>query len=59
MKKDGLDQNTAGFLQLWSNFHLKSISVLDDIRGNSNVPIILWSSQLTTPENIHLFNNQT
>lgn len=59
MKKEGLDRNTAGFLQLWANFHLKSMSMLDDIRGSSKSPIILWSSQLTKPENIHLFNNQT
>ncbi|XP_065215620.1 chitooligosaccharidolytic beta-N-acetylglucosaminidase isoform X2 [Planococcus citri] len=59
MKKEGLDRNYDGFLQLWANFHLKSMAMLDDIRGSSKTPIILWSSQLTTPENIHLLNNQT
>lgn len=52
MNKEGLDQSTAGFSQLWANFHQKSLSVLDNIVGDSNTPVILWSSHLTKPENI-------
>lgn len=52
MKKSGMETDTAGFMQLWATFHKKSLSVLDSIVGDSKTPVILWSSQLTSPENI-------
>lgn len=55
MKTKKYNRDTHGFLQLWSEFQEKALAVWDDITENRNDSIILWSSELTLPENIEEF----
>lgn len=55
MKTKNYDRTTRGFLQLWSEFQSKALNVWDEITGGHNDSIILWSSELTSPEHIEEF----
>lgn len=48
-------RTTYGFLQLWSEFQAKALAVWDEISGNKNDSIVLWSSELTSPDKIEQF----
>ncbi|CRL01556.1 CLUMA_CG014295, isoform A, partial [Clunio marinus] len=48
-------RDTFGFLQLWSEFQEKALKVWDEVTSDKNDSIILWSSELTLPENIEKF----
>ena len=55
MKMKNYKQDTHGFLQLWSEFQDKALKVWDEVSGDRNDSIILWSSELTLPANIEQF----
>lgn len=55
MKTKNYDRTHRGFLQLWAEFQWKALNVWDDVTGNRNDSIILWSSELTSPEHIEEF----
>lgn len=54
MAERGYDRTTEGFLQLWSEFQSKALKKWDEISPGDD-SIILWSSELTQPENIEKF----
>lgn len=54
MKAKNYERTTEGFLQLWSEFQEKALNKWDEVTdGNSS--IILWSSELTLPENVEKY----
>jgi hexosaminidase len=55
MAKSNLTKDSMGFLKLWSEFQGKALKVWDEVTGNRGDSIILWSSELTNPDNIELF----
>lgn len=55
MASKNFPRTTRGFLQLWSEFQSKVLQVWDEITANRNDSIVLWSSELTNPENIEEF----
>lgn len=55
MQTKNYKQDTFGFLQLWSEFQEKALKVWDEITGDRNDSIVLWSSELTSPANIEQF----
>ncbi|KAG5675281.1 hypothetical protein PVAND_005195 [Polypedilum vanderplanki] len=46
--------NVIGFLQLWSEFQGKALNIWDNITDEKE-SIVMWSSELTLPENIEKF----
>lgn len=52
MKMKNLSLEKSGFLQLWSEFQSKALKVWDEVSGNRNDSIVLWSSELTLPADI-------
>lgn len=54
MRGEGLGREMDDFIQVWSYFHNKAKHVLDNASGNEN-PSILWTSQLTNPENVEQY----
>lgn len=54
MVEKGFERTTEGFLELWSEFQEKALSKWDEIGGEDN-SVILWSSELTLPQNIEKF----
>lgn len=48
-------QDSEGFTKLWAEFHAKALNVWDKITGFRNDSIVLWSSDLTSPENIEKY----
>lgn len=55
MESQNYDRSTRGFLQLWSEFQSKALDVWDKITEYRNDSIILWSSELTSPQHIEEF----
>lgn len=55
MQEKIFNQDSMGFLKLWSEFQTKALAVWDEITGSRNDSIILWSSELTAPDNIEKF----
>lgn len=55
MKSHNISNNREGFLGLWSYFHNKSVEMLDNVVGNNETTIILWSSDLTSPNHIEKY----
>lgn len=53
MQLKGYNRTKEGFLQLWSDFQQEMLNVYDSIVGDKKPKVILWSSELTTPENIN------
>lgn len=45
----GLPPTKSTFLDLWGQFQENALKEFDNVVGNSGVPIILWSSELTNP----------
>lgn len=43
-------RTTEAFLDLWSDYQNKSLAAYDLVVGNSDTPIILWTSHLTQVE---------
>lgn len=54
MKEKNYDRTTEGFLKLWSEFQEKALSKWDEAT-NGKSSIILWSSELTLPENVEKY----
>ncbi|XP_047112583.1 chitooligosaccharidolytic beta-N-acetylglucosaminidase-like [Schistocerca piceifrons] len=59
MSKRRWDRSQDGFLRLWAEFQQAALEALDEARGSSDVPAILWSSHLTRPGNIERFLNSS
>lgn len=55
MEKKNYNRDARGFLKLWSEFQGKALKIWDEITGNRNDSIILWSSELTNPSTIEQF----
>lgn len=55
MKKKNYDRTTEGFLKLWSEFQGKALKKWDEISGGNSSSIILWSSELTLPDDIEKY----
>lgn len=55
MKMKNFKQDQHGFLQLWSEFQDKALKTWDEVSGDRNDSIILWSSELTAPAVIEEF----
>uniref|UniRef100_A0A2H8U0P4 Beta-hexosaminidase n=1 Tax=Melanaphis sacchari TaxID=742174 RepID=A0A2H8U0P4_9HEMI len=49
MKSNNRSLSESAYLDLWSEFHNKALTVYDDKVGDSNSDIIVWSSGLTDP----------
>lgn len=49
MKSNKRGLTESAYLDLWSEFHNKALTVYDHEVGNSNSDIIVWSSGLTDP----------
>jgi len=49
MKSNKRGLTESAYLDLWSEFHDKALTVYDHEVGNSNSDIIVWSSGLTDP----------
>lgn len=58
MEARGQGRTQADFLQLWADYQSTALRTLDEEVGNSNTPIILWSSHLTEPGVIESFLNK-
>lgn len=54
MNTKNYNRNTEGFLKLWSEFQSKALKTYDDINDGKD-SVILWSSELTLPENIEKY----
>jgi hexosaminidase len=48
-------RTTDTFLDLWSDYQSKALEAYDAVVGNSNTPIILWTSHLTQVEVIEKY----
>lgn len=48
-------RTTDTFLDLWSDYQSKALEAYDAVVGNSNTPIILWTSHLTQVEVIQKY----
>ena len=55
MATRGQGRTQDDFLQLWADYQSTALRTLDEEAGNSNTPIILWSSHLTQPDIIETF----
>jgi hypothetical protein len=55
MAARGQGRTQEDFLQLWADYQSTALRTLDEEVGNSDTPIILWSSQLTQPDVIGTF----
>jgi len=55
MATRGQGRTQDDFLQLWADYQSTALRTLDEEVGNSNTPIILWSSHLTEPDIIETF----
>jgi len=55
MAARGQGRTQDDFLQLWADYQSTALRTLDEEVGNSNTPIILWSSHLTQPDIIETF----
>ncbi|XP_069688074.1 chitooligosaccharidolytic beta-N-acetylglucosaminidase isoform X2 [Periplaneta americana] len=55
MEARGQGRTDADFLQLWADYQATALRTFDEEVGNSNTPIILWSSHLTQPAVIERF----
>jgi hexosaminidase len=55
MRGKNFNRDSMGFLKLWSEFQEKALKVWDENTGSRNDSIILWSSELTSPEHIESF----
>ncbi|KAL7040166.1 hypothetical protein ACKWTF_000296 [Chironomus riparius] len=51
MQSNGYALTTEGFLDLWSEFQRKALDAFDSI-SDEKIPMVLWSSELTLPNNI-------
>jgi hexosaminidase len=54
MAEKNYNRDIGGFLQLWSEFQAKALNVYDNITSEKE-PIVLWSSEMTLPDNIEQF----
>lgn len=54
MAEKGYERTNEGFLELWSEFQEKALKKWDEIEKNDN-SVIMWSSELTLPENVEKF----
>ncbi|XP_066903581.1 chitooligosaccharidolytic beta-N-acetylglucosaminidase isoform X2 [Halyomorpha halys] len=52
MLTKGYALNDSGFKALWAEFHNRALKAWDNAIGHSNTKIILWTSDLTDPNNI-------
>ncbi|XP_027837805.2 chitooligosaccharidolytic beta-N-acetylglucosaminidase-like isoform X2 [Aphis gossypii] len=50
MQSNNRSLSESAYLDLWSEFHNRALTVYDDKVGDSNSDIIVWSSGLTDPE---------
>lgn len=50
MQSNNRNLTESAYLDLWSEFHNKALSVYDDVVGDSNSDMIVWSSGLTEPK---------
>ena len=55
MKTKNFNHDSMGFLKFWSKYQEKALKVWDEINENKNISIVLWSSELTAPDNIEHF----
>lgn len=52
MLSKGYPFNESGFKALWAEFHNRALQAWDNSIGHSNTKIILWTSDLTNPNDI-------
>lgn len=55
MSKNGWNTQLDGFLKLWSYYQERALKQFDAVVGDNSTPIILWSNDLTEPENIEKY----
>ncbi|XP_067000606.1 chitooligosaccharidolytic beta-N-acetylglucosaminidase isoform X2 [Anabrus simplex] len=58
MAAKGMDRSQESFIQLWAYFQSSVLDLVDEQRGHSNTPTILWSSHLTEPKHIEKYLNK-
>lgn len=49
LESTGRGRGEADFLNLWAEFHGRSLAALDAAVGKGGTTAVLWSSQLTRP----------
>lgn len=55
MKANNKSLDESDYLELWSQFHINSLSEYDKEAGNVNSDITVWSSGLTEPDIIQRY----
>ncbi|CAH4006618.1 unnamed protein product [Pieris brassicae] len=61
MENKGYERNVEGFIKLWAEFHSTALQIWDEELaeiGQSDQPVMLWSSELTQAHRIQKYLNK-
>ncbi|XP_076280865.1 beta-hexosaminidase 1 [Lasioglossum baleicum] len=53
----GWDLSESSFYKLWDHFQSKALEKLTVANGHKDIPVIVWTSGLTSPENIQYLDS--
>lgn len=55
MRRSGKGTSTEDFLDLWGEYQEKALQTFDGAVGDEETPVVVWSSQMTEPENVRKY----